>query len=138
MRCGVFGVTTVNNFCSDGLLYDGARNVKFVTEIDPVPILIVHKQYFPKSTFTDNGCSEKLRVYPKKICTGHVIKIFKDDDDTTTTTNNNNNNNNNNSNSNSSTAIQLFSIYHLLKCSLTTKAIYQTSTKYTKRTTRLH
>lgn len=45
-RYGVFGVGTVNNFCFDGLSNDGARNVKFVTEIDPVPIFIVLTQYF--------------------------------------------------------------------------------------------
>ena len=46
MRCGVFGVITVYSICSDGLSNDGARNVKFVTEIDPIPILIVRTQNF--------------------------------------------------------------------------------------------
>ena len=65
-RCRVFVVTTVNNFCSDGLSNDGARNVKFVTEMDPVPIFIVQTQYFPKSTFTDSGCSEKFEGLSEK------------------------------------------------------------------------
>ena len=39
MRCGVFGVTTVCNICFDGFSKDGARNVKFVTEIDPIPVV---------------------------------------------------------------------------------------------------
>ena len=60
MRCGVFGVTTVCYFCSDGLSNGGARNVKFVTEIDPILTFIGRTQHFPKSTFIDSGCSENF------------------------------------------------------------------------------
>ena len=66
MRCDIFVVTSVNNFCSDGVWNDGARNVKFVTEINPVPILIVRSQYFPKSTVTESDCSEKFEDLAEK------------------------------------------------------------------------
>jgi hypothetical protein len=50
--------------------------VKFVTDIDPIPILTVRTQYFPKSAFTDSGCSENFEDLSEKISTEHVIKTI--------------------------------------------------------------
>jgi hypothetical protein len=66
MSCGVFGVTTVYSFCSDGLSNDGAKNVKFFTEKDHIPILAVLTKKFPKSTFTDSGCNENFEDLSEK------------------------------------------------------------------------
>jgi hypothetical protein len=66
MRCGVFGVTTVYNFCSDGLSNNGARDVQLVTELDPIRTFRVRTQYFPKCTFSDSDCSENLEDLSEK------------------------------------------------------------------------
>jgi hypothetical protein len=66
MRFGVFGVTTVYNFCSDGLSNIGARSVQLVTAIDPILTFIARTQYFSKSTFNDSDCSENLEDLSEK------------------------------------------------------------------------